>query len=40
MSLLAKAFKKDDALKLKDKYDSMYVTVEQEITKESFERPF
>ena len=40
MSALNKIFKKTDALKLKDKYDSMYVDVEEEFTKEGFERPF
>jgi hypothetical protein len=40
MALAAKLFKKKDALKLKDTYDSMFVVAEQEFDKESFERPF
>ena len=40
VACLSKVFKKTDPLKLKDKYESMYVTVDQEIEKESFERPF
>lgn len=40
MAMIAKVFKKSDALKLKNKYDSMYVVAEQEFDKASFERPF
>lgn len=40
MAFLAKLFKKADALKLRDKYDSMYVPIEVEFDKSSFERPF
>lgn len=40
MAMLARVFKKTDALKLKNKYDSMYVVADQVFDKASFERPF
>lgn len=40
MAMLSRLFKKTDALRLLDKYESMYFPVEEEFDKSSFERPF
>ncbi|NRA11480.1 MAG: hypothetical protein HRT57_05965 [Crocinitomicaceae bacterium] len=40
MAMLVRVFKKSDALKLKNKYESMYVTPTSKFDVESFERPF